>query len=293
MPHTVLPNATFTPPEKGQIAPLGMRGDYANANADYEVPQHWETYSAADHARWRRLYQQQLQLIEQCAAYPVRDAIFELDCAQAIPDCAHINQQLLAKTGWRLVPVPGLIPWQVFFSHLAARRFPVTIWIREESEFDFVAEPDIFHDFFGHVPLLFNPVFCEALVKFAQKWLEAASLGDVQLMTRIYWYVFEYGLIEDRGHLKAFGAVLLSSCGAMRHALQSQEPYRQKFVLERCMRTEYAADTLQSCYFVISDWEDVIRQLDIAIIPTCLKAMHAPTFKPDEAPPSSLLVALH
>lgn len=285
MLETDSPNLASEKPAHGQLTPLGLRGNYANARTDYAVAQEWDAYSAQDHDRWRRLYQQQLQLVDRFAADAVREAIAELNCADAIPDCADISVQLYAKTGWRLVPVPGLIPWPVFFTHLAARRFPVTVWIRDEAEFEFVPEPDIFHDFFGHVPLLFNPVFCDALVKFAQKWLTASAVCDPELMTRIYWYIFEYGMVEKNGSLKAFGAALLSSSGAMDHAIQSHEPHRFKFSLDRCMRTEYEADTLQNCYFVIDGWQDFIEKLNVDIISHCMNAMKLPTFKSDDPHP--------
>ncbi len=166
-------------------------------------------------------------------------------------------QALHKATGWQLVAVPGLVPDQVFFEHLASRRFPVTVWLREPEEFDYIVEPDVFHDFFGHVPLLFDPVFADHLQAYGQGGLKALGLGGLTYLARLYWYTIEFGLVQSPQGLRAYGAGILSSGGEIDYCLTSPRPRRIPFDLERVMRTEYKIDAYQETYFVIRDFQQL------------------------------------
>ena len=159
--------------------------------------------------------------------------------------------------------MPGLIPEEAFFALLAERKFPVTDWIRTPEEFDYVVEPDVFHDLFGHVPLLFNPVFADYMQAYGAGGLKASRLDACELLARLYWYTVEFGLIDTPQGLRAYGAGILSSAGELRHAVLSPEPQRIAFDLQRLMRTLYKIDSYQAGYFVI----DSFRQLFDATAP--------------------------
>ena len=183
-----------------------------------------------------------------------------LNAADGIPEFERTSEALSKATGWRLVAVPGLVPDQTFFEHLAARRFPVTVWLREESEFDYVVEPDVFHDFFGHVPLLFNPIVADHLQQYGLGGLKALKLGGLHSLARLYWYTVEFGLIQSPQGLRAYGAGMLSSGGEIEYCLTSPTPRRIAFNVERIMRTLYKIDSYQETYFVIKDFQQLLDE---------------------------------
>jgi phenylalanine-4-hydroxylase len=190
-------------------------------------------------------------------------AVQHLGPADQIPHFAAINQRLFEATRWQIVAVPGLIPEEAFFALLAQRRFPVTEWLRKPEEFDYVVEPDVFHDLFGHVPLLFNPTFADYMQAYGAGGLKASRLDACELLARLYWYTVEFGLIATPEGLRAYGAGILSSAGELRHSVRSDEPRRVAFDLKRLMRTRYKIDSYQRTYFVI----DAFRQLFDATAP--------------------------
>ena len=153
--------------------------------------------------------------------------------------------------------VPGLIPEEAFFALLAQRKFPVTEWLRKPEEFDYVVEPDVFHDLYGHVPLLFNPMFADYMQAYGEGGLKASRLDACELLARLYWYTVEFGLIATPRGLRAYGAGILSSAGELRHSVRSAEPRRVAFDLKRLMRTRYKIDSFQSTYFVIDAFEQL------------------------------------
>lgn len=234
-----------------------LRGDYSNADKNYVVDQHWTAYTPAQHALWRRLYERQAKLIPGRACDVFLDSIKALDVSQGIPQFDRTTEALYKATGWQLVAVPGLVPDQTFFEHLANRRFPVTVWLREESEFDYIVEPDVFHDFFGHVPLLFNPVFADHLQEYGKGGLKALKLDGLAFLARLYWYTIEFGLIQSPEGLRIYGAGILSSGGEVEYSLRSAEPNRIPFQVERVMRTLYKIDSYQETYFVIRDFQQL------------------------------------
>jgi phenylalanine-4-hydroxylase len=237
-----------------------LRGDYSNADKNFVVDQNWAAYTPAQHALWRRLYERQAKLIPGRACDVFLDSIKALDVSQGIPQFDRTTDALYKATGWQLVAVPGLVPDHTFFDHLANRRFPVTVWLREESEFDYIVEPDVFHDFFGHVPLLFNPVFANHLQEYGKGGLKALKLDGLAFLARLYWYTIEFGLIQSPEGLRIYGAGILSSGGEVDYALrgsQNQQPNRIPFQVERVMRTQYKIDSYQETYFVIRDFQQL------------------------------------
>lgn len=234
-----------------------LRGDYASADAEYEVAQNWGAYTPEQHGLWRRLFRRQASLLPGRAYDEFIDSLAKLNAADAIPQLDRISEALCKATGWRLAAVPGLVPDQTFFAHLASRRFPVTVWLREPHEFDYIVEPDVFHDFFGHVPLLFNRVFADHLQAYGKGGLKALGQGGLVFLARLYWYTIEFGLISGPQGLRAYGAGILSSGGEIDYCLTSPKPHRIAFNVERVMQTRYRIDAYQETYFVIRDFQQL------------------------------------
>jgi phenylalanine-4-hydroxylase len=237
--------------------PAGLRGDYAAARPDFTLPQRWADYTPAEHATWRTLYHRQAALLPCHAAAAYRDGLAQLDFADGIPDFALISSRLRAATGWTLVAVPGLIPDHDFFDHLAARHFPVTRWIRKPEELDYVVEPDVFHDAFGHVPLLTQPDFADFLEAYGQLGEEATRIGALKPLARLYWHMVEFGLIREQGVIRAYGAGILSSSAETVYATRSRKPRRLRFDVRRVLRSAYFIDDLQPTYFVIDSYAEL------------------------------------
>jgi phenylalanine-4-hydroxylase len=236
-----------------------LRGDYSRAAADYSVEQDWAAYTPEEHALYRRLFERQSKLVPRYACPEWISAIARLDAASGIPEFKKISLQLQRATGWEIVPVPGLIPDDAFFTHLANRRFPVTVWLRKPEEFDYIVEPDVFHDFFGHVPLLFDPTYAEHLHEYGKGGLKAMRLDAVKMLARLYWYTIEFGLVKVGSTIRAYGAGLLSSGGELAYCVDDPRPRRLPFDLERIMRSDYLIDRYQETYFVIDSFEHLMR----------------------------------
>ncbi|XQA78298.1 phenylalanine 4-monooxygenase [Xanthomonas sacchari] len=226
------------------------------------VTQPWDSYSVDDHATWGTLYTRQRELLvgRACAEFlQAQDAMGM--SSQAIPRFDELNAVLQATTGWTLVGVEGLLPELDFFDHLANRRFPVTWWIRRPEQIDYIAEPDLFHDLFGHVPLLMNPLFADYMQAYGRGGVKAHAIGPdaLQNLTRLYWYTVEFGLIDTPDGLRIYGAGIVSSKGESLYSLESDAPNRIGFDLERIMRTRYRIDTYQKTYFVIDSFEQLMQ----------------------------------
>ena len=257
------------------------RGNYSRANADYTCPQDYASYTAADHDTYRRLYERQRALLPGLASQAFIDALPSLGASDRIPRFEEVNERLYKATGWELVGVPGLIPEVPFFTLLANRKFPVTDWIRKPEEFEYIVEPDIFHDLFGHVPLLFNPVFADYVQRYGQGGLKAQGLGSCEMLSRLYWYTIEFGLIREAGQLRAYGAGILSSSGELAYSVQSPEPQRIPLQLERTMRTRYKIDTYQQTYFVIDSFEQLFEMTAADFAPIYERLRGLPEFAAD------------
>ena len=263
----------------------GLRGDYAGMRPDYTVEQDYSKYSEADQDRWRRLYARQMRLVPGRACPEFLRVVDTLGYEAGIPRFDEVNGRLRRATGWEVVAVPGLLPEHVFFTHLAHRRFPVTVWLREEHEFDYIVEPDVFHDLFGHVPLLFNPVFADYVQRYGEGGLKAAGLGACEMLSRLYWYTIEFGLIREQGGLRAYGAGILSSRGELPYAVHSPEPQRLPLELERTMRTRYKIDTYQQTYFVIDSFEQLFELTAQDFAPIYERLRGQPEFAADAREP--------
>ncbi len=233
------------------------RGDYSRAAADYTCAQKYAAYTPADHDTYRRLYARQSALLPGLACDEFIKALPALGAFDAIPRFEDINRRLLPATGWQLVGVPGLIPDVPFFSLLAARKFPVTDWIRKPQEFAYIVEPDVFHDLFGHVPLLFNPVFADHMQAYGEGGLKAHRLGAAEKLARLYWYTIEFGLIRQRDGLRAYGAGILSSSSELLRSVTNPQPQRIALDVLRAMRTRYIIDSYQRTYFVIDSIQEL------------------------------------
>jgi phenylalanine-4-hydroxylase len=239
----------------------GLRGEYDGAAADFTVSQDWSSYSPEAHARWRKLYARQSELARQHAASQFVAGLAKLDCADGIPRFEDANAVLGAATGWQLVAVPGFIPDAAFFDHLAHRRFPVTRWLREEHEMDYLVEPDIFHDFFGHVPMLLDPRIADFLEMYGKAGERAMVMGALDMLARIYWYTIEFGLVREGDGLKVFGAGIVSSAGETVYAVRDADVLRLPFDPLRIMRTGYSIDSFQQNYFVLESLDQLIDGL--------------------------------
>ena len=235
------------------------RGDYGRARSDYTCEQDWGRYTASDHETYRRLYSRQLAQLKGLACDEFIAAVQQLGAPDRIPRLELISQRLSQATGWQIVGVPGLIPEEAFFAHLANRRFPVTDWIRSPEEFDYVVEPDIFHDLFGHVPLLFDPTFADYMQAYGQGGLKASRLDSCEMLARLYWYTVEFGLIATPTGLRAYGAGILSSAGELQHSVRSPAARRVAFDLQRLMRSRYRIDSFQATYFVIESFQQLFE----------------------------------
>lgn len=250
------------------------RGDYSQARADYTCEQNYAAYNAQDHSTYARLYARQSALLPGLACQAFIDALPLLGASSSIPRFEDINARLLPATGWQLVGVPGLIPEVPFFTLLSQRKFPVTCWMRRPEEFDYIVEPDLFHDLFGHVPLLFEKSYANHIQAYGMGALKAHALehgpaqikGAVEMLSRLYWYTIEFGLLREDsardGQLRAYGAGILSSGGELAHSITSLQPVRIALQtpadLLSCMASVYKIDSYQSQYFVIDSFEALL-----------------------------------
>jgi phenylalanine-4-hydroxylase len=240
-----------------------IKNRYANAprNEDWTIEQDWASYSGREHDRWRRLYARQASLLPGRACDEYLEAMAKLNLqADSIPDFSALSERLASLTGWRIAPVAGLIPDDAFFEHLANRRFPAGAFIRPEEEFDYLQEPDIFHDVFGHTPLLANPAYASFLQAYGQAGRRALGRGQLHNLARLYWYTVEFGLMLTPQGLRIFGAGLMSSPGETLFCLEDASPNRIRFDLFRVMRTRYIISDYQQSYFVIESFEKLLEQ---------------------------------
>lgn len=231
------------------------------AAADWTIPQNWSAYTEVEHDTWNTLYARQMKILPGRACDAFIRGLDALDLnAGGIPDFDVINPKLQALTGWTVVCVPGLVPDEVFFDHLANRRFVSGQFIRKPDQLDYLQEPDIFHDVFGHVPMLTDPDFAAYMEAYGKGGQRAASLGMLPNLARLYWYTVEFGLVQEAEGLRIYGAGIVSSATESVFALEDLSPNRIGFDLERVMRTLYRIDDFQQVYFVIDSIEQLKRE---------------------------------
>jgi len=235
-------------------------GPPPGAAADWTIDQAWENYTPAEHRVWDRLYARQVALLPSRACEPFLRGLQALDLHRGgAPDFRRVNDQLMPRTGWSLHAVPGLVPDEVFFEHLANRRFPAGRFVRRPDQLDYLPEPDIFHDVFGHAPMLTDPVYADYLQVYGEGGRRALGLGRLTQLARLYWHTVEFGLLQTPDGLRIYGAGIVSSRAESVYALEDPAPHRLMFDLARVMRTPYRIDDLQRTYFVIPSLEALLE----------------------------------
>lgn len=236
-------------------------GPPPGAAADWTIPQDWAAYTPAEHAMWDKLFARQAAMLPDRVTPAFMNGLDVLRLSKpGVPDFEELSERLQKLTGWSVVAVPGLVPDEVFFEHMANRRFVAGRFIRKPHEIDYLQEPDVFHDVFGHVPLLADPVFADYMQAYGQGGLRSLEFGALHKLARLYWYTVEFGLIREQGKLHLYGAGIVSSYGESVFALDDPSPNRVGFDLKRVMRTNYKIDDYQQTYFVIDSFEDLLRQ---------------------------------
>lgn len=233
-------------------------GRVVEVNEDYTLPQNWDKFTKEEHARWDTLYNRQRKILEGRAAPEFLKCQDDLELSKGgIPNFDDLSERLYKRTKWEVVAVPDLVPDEVFFEHLANRRFPASDFIRRADQLDYIQEPDIFHDVFGHVPLLAKPVFADYMEAYGKGGLKAAGKGVLHNLARLYWYTVEFGLINTDDGMRIYGSGIVSSYGESQFALDSDSPNRIHFDLLRVMRTKYRIDDFQQVYFVINSLDEL------------------------------------
>ena len=230
------------------------------ANADWTIPQGWENYTQDEHAVWDLLFERQAKLLPGRASEAFLRGLDVLKLSKpGIPDFEELSERLMKLTGWQVVAVPGLVPDDVFFDHMANRRFVAGNFIRTRDQLDYLQEPDVFHDVFGHVPMLADPRFADYLEAYGRGGLRAMEFGALKQLSRLYWYTVEFGLIDEPEGLRIYGSGIVSSSAESVFSLEDPSPNRIAFDLKRVMRTDYRIDDFQQNYFVIPSFDELLR----------------------------------
>lgn len=251
--------------------------------AQHTIEQGWPGYTEDEHAIWRFLFERQQRVLRGRACREYLDGLKGLGVAAGgIPEFERLSDILDRATGWRIVAVPGLVPDDVFFGFLARRRFPSTCFIRRRDQLDYLQEPDVFHDIYGHVPMLMNPVFADYMQAYGEGGLKALRLGHLKQLARLYWYTVEFGLIATPAGLRIYGSGILSSAGESVYCLDDPRPRRLRFDLRRIMRTEYHIDRYQETYFVIDDFDELFGATRADFAPIYRELDALPEIAPDE-----------
>jgi len=258
---------------------------------DWTIDQGWENYTVDEHAVWKTLFERQTRLLPGRACKEFVDGMGTLPMgAERIPDFRTLSEVLMKRTGWQIVAVPGLVPDEVFFDHLANRRFPAGRFIRKPKELDYLEEPDVFHDLFGHVPMLMNPVIADYIQAYGVGGLRAQKLGVLANLARVYWYTVEFGLVRQPGGLRIYGSGIVSSYTESIFALDDPSPNRIRFSLERVMRTRYRIDDFQETYFVLGDLEELLELARIDFGPLYQRVKGRREFQPGETLPTDEVI---
>lgn len=265
-----------------------------DARSDWTIDQGWADYTDKEHKTWDVLYARLMQVLPNRAAPEFMKGLEALDLHRGgIPEFGRMSDELEALTGWRVVAVPGLVPDEVFFEHLANRRFPAGNFIRKPDQLDYIQEPDVFHDVFGHVPMLTDPTFADYMVAYGEGGLRSLRHESLKNLAALYWYTVEFGLIRTDEGLRIYGAGIVSSPAESVFSLEDSSPNRIGFDLERLMKTNYRIDDFQQTYFVIDDYEQLIRAtVDTNFAPLYADMQGKFTIKPEEVLPGDDLISL-
>jgi phenylalanine-4-hydroxylase len=270
----------------------GAAAGHLPERPDWVIDQDWERYTDAEHAVWHTLFERQSRCVagRACDAFLSGMAKLPID-RQRIPDFRRLSDVLMRHTGWQVVAVPGLLPDAVFFDHLANRRFPAGRFIRSPEQLDYLEEPDVFHDVFGHVPMLMHPVIADYIQAYGAGGLRAQKLGALEMIARVYWYTIEFGLVRQRDGLRIYGAGIASSFAESVFALEDTSPNRLGFRLARVMRTLYRIDDFQETYFVIDGLDALLELARIDFAPLYAAVRGLPALEPDCVLPDDDVIA--
>ena len=261
---------------------MGSPKHSTDLDTDYTIDQDWQAYTPQEHDTWRRLYERQSALLPGRACPEFLDGLTKLDLNDGgIPDFRTLNEALGALTGWEVVAVPDLVPDAAFFKLLAARKFPAGRFMRRPEEMDYLSEPDIFHDVFGHVPMLAHPVFADYMEAYGMGGLRSLEFDALHHLARLYWYTVEFGLMKSADGLRIYGAGILSSRTESVFCLDSDSPSRIAFDLQRVMQTDYRIDDFQQTYFVIESFDQLLSESYKDFKPIYRALEETETFPPD------------
>lgn len=270
----------------------GLAAGEKPERADWTIDQGWEKYTPAEHAVWKTLFERQSKLLPGRACDEFVEGMNKLPIGpDQIPDFRRLSEVLMQRTGWQVVAVPGLVPDEVFFDHLANRRFPAGQFIRKPHELDYLEEPDVFHDVFGHVPMLMNPVIADYIQAYGRGGLRAQQLGVLDKLARVYWYTVEFGLVQQKDGVRIYGAGIASSYTESVFALEDASPNRIAFNLERVMRTRYRIDDFQESYFVIDGLQQLLELGQIDFAPLYERIAGQPDYEPGTVLPTDRVIS--
>ena len=270
---------------------LAAGTDHRPERPDWTIDQGWHNYTPQEHAVWKTLFERQSKLLPGRACDEFVRGMQDLPIGpDQIPNFEQLSETLSQRTGWQIVAVPGLVPDDVFFEHLAHRRFPAGHFIRKPHELDYLEEPDVFHDVFGHVPMLMNPAIADYIQAYGEGGLRAKRLGVLEKLARVYWYTVEFGLVKQPGGLRVYGAGIASSAAETVFSVEDDSPNRVAFDLERVMRTNYRIDDFQETYFVLDNLNDLLELARIDFAPLYERVAGASDFEPGDILPSDTVL---
>ena len=271
---------------------LAAGADHPPERPDWTIDQGWNTYTPEEHGVWKTLFERQSRLLPERACDEFVRGMQDLPIGpDQIPNFEQLSEVLMKRTGWQVVAVPGLVPDDVFFEHLAHRRFPAGHFIRKPHELDYLEEPDVFHDVFGHVPMLMNPVIADYIQAYGEGGLRARRLGVLEKLARVYWYTVEFGLVMQDDGLRIYGAGIASSATETVFSIEDPSPNRVRFDLERVMRTRYRIDDFQETYFVLDHLDDLLDLAHIDFAPSYARVVDASDFEPGDVLASDRVIA--
>ena len=270
---------------------LAAGTDQRPERPDWTIDQGWHNYTPQEHAVWKTLFERQSKLLPGRACDEFVRGMQDLPIGpDQIPNFEQLSETLSQRTGWQIVAVPGLVPDDVFFEHLAHRRFPAGHFIRKPHELDYLEEPDVFHDVFGHVPMLMNPAIADYIQAYGEGGLRAKRLGVLEKLARVYWYTVEFGLVKQPGGLRVYGAGIASSATETVFSVEDDSPNRVAFDLERVMRTNYRIDDFQESYFVLDNLNDLLELARIDFAPLYERVADASDFEPGDILPTDVVL---
>ncbi len=276
-----MPEPLHENPSTGASAKHGAAAGAKPERADWTIDQGWVDYTAQEHGVWKTLFERQSKLLVGRACDSFVRGMNELPMkADEIPDFRRLSELLMKRTGWQVVAVPGLVPDDMFFEHLANRRFPAGQFIRKPSQLDYLEEPDVFHDVFGHVPLLLHPAIADYVQAYGEGGLRAHRLGTLNKLARVYWYTIEFGLVRQQDGLRIYGAGIASSATESVFALDDPSPNRIRLNLDRTLRTGYRIDDFQETYFVIETLDELLELARIDFAPAYQRIEGLPDHEP-------------